>query len=61
MADEARILEDAEMLGDCGAAHRDLRGEVAHGLGAAPEELEDLPAGRVAEGVERVSVSLHLP
>jgi hypothetical protein len=61
MRDEARILEDAEMLRDRGAAHRDLRGEVAHGLRAAAEELEDQPASRVAEGVERVSVSFHLP
>jgi hypothetical protein len=61
MGDEARVLEDAEMLGDGGTAHRDLRGELADRPGAAAEELEDQPASRVAEGVERMSVSLHLP
>ena len=29
MRDEARVLEDAEMLGDRGPAHRNLRGELA--------------------------------
>ena len=59
--DEARVLQDSEMLGDGGTAHRKLGGELADGARPRAQELEDLPASRVAERVERVSVSLHLP
>jgi hypothetical protein len=61
MGNEAGFLEDTQVLGDGWPAHGELRCEFAHRAGATPQELEDLPSRRIAERVERVSVSLHLP
>jgi hypothetical protein len=49
------------VLGDGRPADRQLRGELADRPGARAEKLEDLSPCRIAEGVERMSVSNHLP
>jgi hypothetical protein len=61
MSDEAGFLEDAQVLRDGGPRHGEPGRELADRPRAGPEELEDLPPRRVAERVERMSVSLHLP
>jgi hypothetical protein len=59
--DEAGLLEDAEVLRDGGAADREVGRELAHRPRPAAEELEDLPPRRVAQRVQRMTVSSHLP
>jgi hypothetical protein len=49
------------MLRDRRPADRKLGCEVADRSRPRAEELEDLPARRIAECVERMFVSLHLP
>jgi hypothetical protein len=61
MADEARILEDAEVLRHGRPAHRESGRELSHGPLPASKELEDLAARRVAECIQGMSVSNHLP
>jgi hypothetical protein len=61
MRDETDPLEDAQMLRDRRPADRKLGCEVADRSRPRAEELEDLPARRIAECVERMFVSLHLP
>jgi hypothetical protein len=59
--DEAGALEDAEMLGDRGPADRQPGCQVADGSWPAAEEFEHLPPRGVAECVQRMTVSDHLP
>jgi hypothetical protein len=61
MADEADVLEDAQMLRDRGPADREPCRKLSHRARAGAKELEDLPPRRVAECVQRMSVSNHLP
>jgi len=61
VSDEAGALQHAQVLRDGGSTHGELGCELAHRPGAGTEELEDLPPRRIAERVERMSVSLHLP
>ncbi len=61
MGDEPGLLEDAQVLGDRGAAHGQIAGEVSDRARPRPQQLEDLPPGRVAQRVEGVCVSNHLP
>jgi hypothetical protein len=61
MRDEARVLEDAQVLGDRRPAHGQLRRELADRPRPPAQQLEDLPPRRIAERVERMTVSLHLP
>jgi hypothetical protein len=49
------------VLGDGWPADRQLRSELSDRARSRAEKLEDLPPRRVAEGVERMSVSIHLP
>ena len=59
--DEADLLEDAQVLRDRGPADGQGCSEFPHGPWPVPQKLEHLPAGAVAERVERMSVSDHLP
>lgn len=52
VGDQAGVLEDAEMLGDGGAADREGASEFVNGGGAVGEFLKDGHAGSIAEGVE---------
>ena len=61
MGHETDVLEDAQVLGDGGPADRQLRSELADRARSRAEKLEDLSPRRIAEGVERMSVSIHLP
>jgi hypothetical protein len=61
MRDETDSLEDAQVLRDRRSADRKPGCEVAHRSRPRAEELEDLPACRIAERVEGMCVSLHLP
>jgi hypothetical protein len=61
MGDEPGLLEDAQVLRDGRAAHRKIAGEVADRPRPRAQQLEDLPPGRIAQRVERMSVSFHLP
>ena len=61
MGDETCVLEDAKMLRHGGSAHGKSRRKVADRSRAGPEQLEDLSSRRVAQCVERVTVSNHLP
>jgi hypothetical protein len=61
MGHETDVLEDAQMLRDGGPAHGQVRRELSDRARARAEQLEDLPACRVAERVEWMSVSNHLP
>ena len=58
---QADLLEDAQMLRDGRPAHGKPSSELADGARTGAEELEDLAPRRVAERVERMSVSNHLP
>ena len=60
VSDEAGVPQDAQVLRDGRSAHGKLGCELTHRPGAAAKELEDLPPRRIAERVERMSVSLHL-
>jgi len=54
------LLEHPQVLGNCGAADRQLRGELTDRLGPAGQALEDGPPGRIPQGCEtRRSVSFH--
>ena len=59
--DEADVLEDTQVLRDGRPADGKARRELAYGPWSRTQQLEDLPPGRVAERVEGMSVSLHLP
>jgi len=61
VTDEADVLEDAEVLRDGRPADRKPGSELANGSRPRAEELEDLPPRRVAQRVERMVVSIHLP
>lgn len=62
VGDQACLLEHPQVLGDRGPADRELTGDLADGLGAPGEALEDGPPGRVPESRNRLrSVSLHEP
>jgi hypothetical protein len=50
--DEARILEDAEVLGDGRLAEPDAVDELADGSLALPEQVEDLNPPRLGEHLE---------
>src|SRR5262245_59708183 len=53
VGDQVGALKDAEMLGDCRAAHREFTRQFADGQRpVAHEAAENGPPGRVAEGVE---------
>jgi hypothetical protein len=59
--DESSVLEDPEMLGDRGAAHRELPRDFGHGEWTIAEQLEDGAAGGITERIElAVWVSTHL-
>jgi len=57
VGDETSALEDAQMLRDRGPAHGELGCELADGPGPAAKELEYLSPSRIAERVQRMSVS----
>jgi hypothetical protein len=59
--DETDVLEDAKVLRDGRPADRESGRQLADGAWPGAEQLEDLPPRRVAERVERMSVSYHLP
>jgi hypothetical protein len=59
--DETDRLQNAQMLRDRRSAHRELGCKVADRSRPRAEELEDLPSRRIAERVERMTVSTHLP
>ena len=59
--DEPGVLQHSQMLGHGGPAHGKLGCELADGARPRAQALEDLPPRRVAERVERVPVSIHLP
>jgi hypothetical protein len=61
MGHETGILEDAQMLRHGRPADGKLRCELRNRSGPALQELEDLTPGWIAERVERMSVSVHLP
>ena len=61
MRDETDALEDAQVLRNRGPADRKAGCEVADRSRPRAKELEDLSPCRIAERVERVSVSIHLP
>ena len=52
VGDQARVFEDAEVLGDGGAADRKTAGELVDGQWAGGEFLEYSHAGGVADGIE---------
>ena len=57
---QSRVFEDAQMLGDRGAADGEGTGQFVHGYGAARELVEDGHAGGVPEGIKSVlKVSVH--
>src|SRR5439155_22197956 len=58
---QARLLQDLEVLGDGGTADGDVGGNLTHRPRPASEQLEDRPPGGIAERVQRLPVSLHLP
>lgn len=61
VADQASLLEDAEVLGDGGAGDGEAGSEFMDGAGVRGEEMEDGEAGRVAQSGEAgVYVSVHL-
>jgi hypothetical protein len=45
---ESCLLQDLEVLGDCGATDGQVRGELADGLWTVCKTLEDRAPGRVA-------------
>ena len=51
--DEARVAQDAKMLGHGGLADGQLGDEIAHRTLPLPEKIEDAPAIRLREDVER--------
>ena len=56
--DQAAVAEHLEVLGDGGAADRQLVGQLLHRGGPAGEQLEDGASGRVTEQTQpRISVS----
>ena len=55
VGDEAGVLEQAQVPRHGGAADRQRVRELLDGAVAAREQLDDRPAVRVAEGVERVA------
>jgi hypothetical protein len=61
MRDETDALEDAQMLRDRGPTHREPECQVADRSRPRAKELEDPAPCRIAERVEGMSVSLHLP
>ena len=61
VADEARVLEHAQVLRDGRPADRQSVGELADRARPRLQRLEDASPCRVAEGVEDYSVSRHLP
>ena len=61
MGDEPGILEDTQVLGDGGTAYRKVACELADLTRTGAQELEDVPSRRVAERIQRMSVSRHLP
>src|SRR4029079_14786914 len=61
MRDEADVLENPQVLRDLGPAHRQIGSEVADRPRSRLELLEEVSSRRVAQRVERMSVSNHLP
>jgi hypothetical protein len=60
VGDQTCILEHPEVLGDRGAADWKVISQLAHGVWADYEALEDSATGAIAQGVPRVSfVSNH--
>jgi len=59
--DEAGVFQDAQVLRDRRTAHGEAARELADRLRSIQQTFEDRPAGRIAEGVEllRMSVSNH--
>jgi hypothetical protein len=49
--------EDAQVLGNRRLGDAEAAGELADGVGAAPEALDEAPAGGVREGAERLLIS----
>lgn len=50
--DESALLQEAQLMGDCGLASRDHDGQVANAERPADQGVEDLRARPVAEGVK---------
>jgi hypothetical protein len=61
MRDEADVLENAQVLRDRGPAHGQIGSEIADRPRPRLELLEDVTSRGVAQRIERVSVSNHLP
>ena len=61
VGDKTRQLEDPQVLGHGWPAHGELRGELPDRSGSALQQLEDMPARGIAERVQRMTVSSHLP
>jgi hypothetical protein len=60
VGDQARLLEHAEVLRDCGAADGEPTGEHPNGLRPGEQSLDDRAARGIAEGMElQRLVSLH--
>jgi hypothetical protein len=58
--DESSLLEDAQVLGDCGTANRQTASDLADGQRAAKQALQDGTAGVIAEGIKLTHlVSIH--
>ena len=53
-ADQIRVLEDADVLEHTRHGHRQRPRQLADRSRAAAEALEDVPAGRIRDGVEPV-------
>jgi len=52
VGDQSCVFQDAQVLGDRGAADGQSAGQFVDGNGTASEHLEDGHAGRVPQGVE---------
>jgi hypothetical protein len=56
--DQTRVLQDPQVLGDCGAADRETARDLADRLRSLEQAFEDRPAGGIAQGVQLFCMSV---
>jgi len=56
LGDQTRILQDAEVLGDCRSRDVEAAGDVANGELLARDEAKDLAAAGLTEGCKSVDI-----
>jgi hypothetical protein len=61
MSHQTRQLEDAQVLRHSRPADGELGSELADRSRSASQQLEDVPPGGIAERIQRMTVSKHLP